>query len=123
MTHVFEKEARTLDRRRNPHIWSQALKLLEDRSLVELLDLVVIWSALLDSHETLEVQSFAGLLHCCDPRTNSTAVSSLGFGAPLLAHDAASLGHLQVRGFQSSLGLVDLEQRRDAWQALLRLAS
>merc|ERR1719378_627122 len=88
-------EAPSLDRRRNPHIWSWFLKLVEGCLLpslaVKLLGLLVEWSALLNNCETLDVQSLAGFLDCCSPR----AKSSLGMGASLLAHDLASAGLLQ----------------------------
>merc|ERR1719159_274287 len=62
-------EAPALDRRRNPHIWSWFLKLVEECSLpslaVKLFGLLVEWSALLDNCKTLDVQSLAGLLEGC----------------------------------------------------------
>merc|ERR1711924_147566 len=47
-------------------------------SLVELFGLLVKWSALLDSNETLDIQSFASLGDCCRPKAKTAGVSSLG---------------------------------------------
>merc|ERR1711924_295426 len=73
------------------------------RSLVELFGLLVKWSTLLDSNETLDVQRFTSLLDCCKP----WAKNSLGPRADLLAHNATSRVLLEVRCFQSSLCLAD----------------
>merc|ERR1719393_767897 len=95
MPNPSRTEAPALHRRRKPHVWSWFLKLLEDCSLpslaVELLGLLVKWSALLDNCKSLDVQSLAGLLDCCRPR----AKNSLGTGARCLAHNLASLGLLE----------------------------
>merc|ERR1719473_2192406 len=101
-------EAPALDRRRNPHIWSWFLKLIEDYSLpslaVKLLGLLVKWSALLDNCETLDVQRLAGLLDGCGP----TAENLLGMGAGLLAHNLASAVLLEGGCSVPRLGLADL---------------
>merc|ERR1712139_35082 len=90
-----------------PHIWSW-FKLLSDYSLsslaIELLGLLVEWSALLDNCETLDVQSLAGLLDCCSPR----AKNSLSMGAGLLAHNLSSLCLLEGGGSVPRLGLGNL---------------
>merc|ERR1712185_153485 len=100
--------APALDRRRYPHVWSWGLKLVEEFSLpsiaVELLGLLVKWSALLDSNKTLDVQSFASFLDCCHPR----AKDSLCASADLLAHNLAILVLLESCGSVPRLVLGDL---------------
>merc|ERR1719231_132184 len=111
MPNPSRTEAPALDRRRNPHIWSWLLKLIEDYSrpslAVKLLGLRVEWSALLDDCETLDVQRLAGLLACCDPR----AENSLGLGADLLAHNLASLVLLEGSSSVPRPGLADLASK------------
>merc|ERR1719456_1960732 len=108
MPNASRTEAPALHRCRYPHVWSWCFKLLEDRSLpllaVELLGLLVKWSALLDNCETLDVQRLAGLLDGCGP----TAENLLGMGAGLLAHNLASAGLLESGRSVSRLGLGDL---------------
>merc|ERR550537_183467 len=84
---------------------SCSLKIAHYHSLaVKLLGLLVEWSALLDNCETLDVQSLAGLLDCCDPG----AKNSLGTGACLLAHNLASRVLLEGSCSVARLGLGDL---------------
>merc|ERR1719240_1835840 len=108
MPNPSRREAPALDRRRNPHIWSWILKLIEDYSrpslAVKLLGLLVEWSALLDSCETLDAQSLAGLVNGCKPR----AKFSLGCCAHLLAHNLASLVLLESGSSLPTLALGDL---------------
>merc|ERR1712146_477176 len=74
---------------------------------IELLGLLVEWSALLDHCKPLDVQSLAGLLDCCSPR----AENGLGVGAGLLAHNLAGLGLLEGGGSVPRLGLADLASK------------
>merc|ERR1719420_1668381 len=111
MPNPSRTEAPALDRRRNPHIWSWFLKLIEDYSrpslAVKLLGLLVKWSALLECCETLDVQRLTSLLAGCDPR----AENSLGLGAHLLAHNLAGLGLLEGGSSVPRLGLADLASK------------
>merc|ERR1711975_168117 len=111
MPNASRTEAPALHRCRYPHVWSWCFKLLEDRSLpllaVELLGLLVEWSALLDNCETLDIQRLAGLLACCDPRTED----SLRVGAGLLAHNLAGFGLLEGGSSVPRLGLADLPRK------------
>merc|ERR1712178_200969 len=107
MPNACGTKAPALYRRRHPHIWSWNHWLLKDcsmHSLIELLGLLVKWSALLDSCETLDAQSLAGLRNGCKPR----AKLGLGCRAHLLAHNLASLVLLESSCSVPSLGLADL---------------
>merc|ERR1711988_1187512 len=94
-------EAPALYRRRNPHIWSWFLKIIEDYSLpslaVELLGLLVERCSLLDDCKSLDVQSLTGLLDCC----GQGAEDSLGMCASLLADNLAGTGLLESGCSQS----------------------
>merc|ERR1719163_1176291 len=107
MPNASGTEAPALHRRRNPHIWSWILY-LKDCSMhslrIELLGLLVEWSSLLDSYETLDIQSFAGLCKCCLP-ASEVGLAACGF---LLADNPARLGLLKVSFGQSTCGLADL---------------
>merc|ERR1719327_1297029 len=95
-----------LHRRRNPHIWSWLLKLLEQCSLpslaVKLLGLLVEWSALLDDCEALDLQFLTGLIACHNPRRLLAPL------AQLLADDLAMRVLHEVSLGEPSLGLCNL---------------
>ena len=106
MSNASRTKAPTLDKRRYPHVWSWYLKLLEECSqlllTIDLLGLLVEWSALLDDCEALDLQFLTGLIDCCNPRR------LLATCAQLLAHDPAVLVLHEVSLGEPSLGLCDL---------------
>merc|ERR1711965_239171 len=69
---------------------------------VELLGLLVEWSALLDDCEALDLQFLASLIACCNPRRLLATL------AQLLADDPAVLVLHEVSLGEPSLGLVNL---------------
>merc|ERR1719191_1644473 len=71
---------------------------------VELLGLLVKWSALLDNCETLDLEFLTGLLDCCNPRR------LLAKSALLLADNFACLALHKVCLLQSGCGLVNLAE-------------
>merc|ERR1719198_201711 len=118
MPSVSGTGAPALHRRRNPHIWSWFLKVVEDYSrpslAIKLLGLLVEWRAFLDDCETLDLEFLAGLLNCCDPRR------LLAKEALLLADNLASLALHKICLLQSGCCLVNLAKEGMTFGKLCR---